>query len=109
MIEPTLTAHIDRALDANTSMNGDFMPLPVQPGRSHNTSRRNAEPAPIAVGLHLRAAAIFGATAFAVSAVLRQFGFNAAEVRLPTALVIACVITAIVEVVIARNDKPDAA
>jgi hypothetical protein len=57
--------------------------------------------------LLVRAAAIFAASAFVVSAVLRQLGFNAATERLCAALLIACVITAIIELVIARNDKPD--
>jgi uncharacterized membrane protein YeaQ/YmgE (transglycosylase-associated protein family) len=57
--------------------------------------------------LLVRAAAIFGASAFVVSAVLRQLGFNSATERLCAALLIACVITAIIELVIARADKPD--
>ena len=85
----------------------DFMPLPIQPGRSHNTSRRNAEPAPIQIGLLVRAAVIFGASTFVVSAVLRQLGFIARAERLCAALLIACVITAIIELFIARADKPN--
>jgi hypothetical protein len=94
-------------LSANTLNKCDFMPLPIPPGRSHNTSRRRAEPAPFSIGLFVRAAVIFIATAFVVSAVLRQLGFNAAAERLGAALLIACVVTAIIEMVIARTDKPD--